>query len=250
MQLGDLSMCNDSAPLALQGRFGAQTWSDKLWAIAQTPAQPHSPNAQSFCFFWGQILWSSRTCTCISGGGQVGQIKLSAEGSVGDSMLWRRCVTPFAVVQKRRFAATFCPLLEQLGDIVVELLSSLITISLTTFFPFSHFPNNRFKGGSILMKMNLCYKQWQNETSPQHVFLFVFLLRSCYNFPVPLRQDIIRMRQSIEERKRVYKEGRNLPRRIADSLNVRGCRNRTRIIFFSTIWLYEINAVLISVVFL
>ncbi|CAL1162908.1 unnamed protein product [Cladocopium goreaui] len=56
-------------------------------------------------------------------------------------MLWRRCVTPFAVVQKRRFAATFCPLLEQLGDIVVE-------------------------------------------------------------------QDIIRMRQSIEERKRVYKEGR------------------------------------------
>ena len=30
MQLGDLSMCNDSAPLALQGRFGAQTWSDKL----------------------------------------------------------------------------------------------------------------------------------------------------------------------------------------------------------------------------
>ena len=28
MQLGDLSMCNDSAPLALQGRFRAQTWSN------------------------------------------------------------------------------------------------------------------------------------------------------------------------------------------------------------------------------
>jgi len=112
-----------------------------------------------FVFFEDKFFDQAEPAHAFPGGGQVGQIKLSAEGSVGDSMLWRRCVTPFAVVQKRRFAATFCPLLEQLGDIVVELPSSLITISLTTFFPFSHFPNNRFKGGSILMKMNLCYKQ-------------------------------------------------------------------------------------------
>ena len=98
----------------------------------RTDTQP-----QCFVFFEDKFFDQAESAHAFRGGGQVGQIKLSAEGSVGDFMLWRRCVTPFAVVQKRRFAATFCPLLEQLGDIVVELPSSLITISLTTFFPFS-----------------------------------------------------------------------------------------------------------------
>ena len=145
-------------------------------------------------------------------------------------MLWRRCVALQSAGQKRRFAATFCPLLEQLGNVrswendfdlghgeflCTDLCNHQIemrTVFGVLFLELQTTWKDACK--SIRHTHNLGRSDQMHEMNKRcHKMLSCFCPSSLLpyrSFPLQLRQDIIKMRQTIEERKRVYKEGRIL----------------------------------------